>query len=237
VHIAPGFKRRLAERANMRKNVLCGAGMKFWHRARAAGLLFLLVAFPLLATTRIVHRWVLTGLPMPQFHKVLIASVTDNYLIRQEFEDQMKKLLAKYGVEGVQSYVVLPPKNEMMEGELKQRIKESSLDGVLVVRPKEVRQESVEEPSKRMYAPPAGYYTFWPYWNMAYGDVYRAGPTSTSEELVVRVEFNLYSTKDDRLVWSGETDTIYSKDFEKLGKEYAQTLINQLKKDKIIHKK
>jgi hypothetical protein len=207
--------------------------------AARAGLLFgllTLASIPLIASTRIVHRWVLTGLPMPQFHKMLVASVTDNYLIRQEFEDQMKKLLAKYGVEGVQSYMVLPPKNEMMEGELKQRIKESSLDSVLVVRPKAVRTESQEVVTGGIYVPPPGYYTFWPYWNMAYADFY---PTSsyTREDVIVRVEFNLYSTKDERLVWSGETDTIYSKDFQKLGKDYAQTLINQLKRDKVIRKK
>jgi hypothetical protein len=167
---------------------------------------------------------------------MLVASILENYLIRQEFEDQMKKLLAKYGVEGVQSYMVLPPRNEMMEGELKQRIKESSLDSVLVIRPKAVRKETEEVVTGGIYMPPPGYYTFWPYWNMAYGSFY---PTSSyaKENVVVRVEFNLYSTKDERLIWSGETDTIYSKDFEKLGKEYAQALVNQLKKDKIIGKK
>jgi len=193
-------------------------------------------ALPLFAGTRIVHRWVITGLPVPQFQKMLVASVMENYLIRQEFEDEMKKQLSKYGVEGVPSYMVLPPKNEMMEGELKQRIKESSLDSVLVVRPKAVRQESKEVVTGGIYVPPPGYYNFWPYWNMAYGSFY---PTSsyTQENIVVRVEFNLYSTKDEKLVWSGETDTVYSKDFEKLGKEYAQTLVSQLKKDKIIKKK
>jgi hypothetical protein len=210
--------------------------MRLCLRGGALIGLLILASLPLFANTRIVHRWVLTGLPMPQFHKMLIASVSENYLIRQQFEDEMKKLLSKYGVEGVQSYMVLPPKNEMMEGELKQRIKESSLDSVLVVRPKAVRTESQEVVTGGIYVPPPGYYTFWPYWNMAYGDFY---PTSsyTREDVVVRVEFNLYSTKDERLVWSGETDTIYSKDFEKLGKGYAQTLVNQLKKDKVIRKK
>jgi hypothetical protein len=51
------------------------------------------------------------------------------------------------------------------------------------------------------------------------------------------VEFNLYNTKTEKLIWSGETDTVYSKDFEKLGKEYAKTLVSQLKKDKVIKKK
>ena len=49
-------------------------------------------------------------------------------------------------------------------------------------------------------------------------------------------EFNLYSTKDEKLVWSGESDTLYSKDFEKLGKGYAESLVKQLKKDKVIRK-
>ena len=210
--------------------------MKLPFRVGALIAILSVAALPLLANTKIVHRWVLTGIPMPQFHKMLVASVAENYLIRQEFEDQMKKLLAKYDVEGVQSYMVLPPRNEMMEGELKQRIKESSLDSVLVVRPKTVRKESQEVITGGIYVPPPGYYAFWPYWNMAYGDFY---PTSsyTKENIIVRVEFNLYGTKDERLVWSGETDTMYSKDFEKLGKDYAQALVNQLKKDKVISKK
>jgi hypothetical protein len=210
--------------------------MKPRLRAGALFAIFSLAALPLLASTKIVHRWVLTGLPMPHFHKMLVASIMENYLIRQEFEDQMKTLLAKYGVEGVQSYMVLPPRNEMMEGELKQRIKESSLDSVLVIRPKAVRKETEQVITGGIYVPPPGYYTFWPYWNMAYGNFY---PTSSysKEKIIIRVEFNLFSTKDERLIWSGETDTIYSTDFDRLAKGYAQTLIDQLKKDKIIRKK
>jgi len=49
-----------------------------------------------------------------------------------------------------------------MEGELKQRIKESSLDSVLVVRPKAVRTETEEVVTGGIYMPPPGYYMFWP---------------------------------------------------------------------------
>jgi hypothetical protein len=210
--------------------------MRFRSRVILLLAVVVLATLPLMAGTKIVHRWVLTGLPMPQFKKVMIAGVMENYLIRAEFEDEMKKLLAKYGIEAVQSYMVLPPKNEMMEGELKQRIKESVLDGVLVVRPKAVRKETEEVVTSGIYVPPPGYYSFYPYWNMAYGDFY---PTSsyTKENIIVRVEFNFYNVKDEKLVWSGESDTVYSKDFEKLGKDYAKTLVDQLKKDKVIRKK
>ena len=207
-------------------------------RLRVGALLAMLAlaALPLLAGTKIVRRWVLTGIPMPRFQKMLVAGVTENYLIRQEFEDEMKKQLAKYGVEGVQSYMVLPPRNEMMEGELKQRIKESSLDSVLVVRPRAVRKETEEVVTGGTYMPPSSYYSLWPYWNMAYGS-FSSTSSYTKENIVVRVEFNLFDTKDEKLVWNGESDTLYSKDFEKLGKEYARTLVGQLKKDKVISKK
>jgi hypothetical protein len=199
-------------------------------------IFLLLSVLPLFAGTDIVHRWVLTGLPMPKFTKVMVASVMENYLVRQSFEDEMKKLLEKNGVQAVQSYMVLPPKNEMMEGELRQRIKESVLDGVIVVRPKAVRQETEEVVTGGIWVPPPGYYSFYPYWNMAYGQFY-ATSWRVDENVIVRVEVNFYNVKDEKLVWSGETDTVYSKDFEKLGKDYAKTLVKQLKRDKVIGQK
>jgi hypothetical protein len=57
-------------------------------------------------------------------------------LVRQEFEDNMEELLAKSNVTGIKSHMVFPPRNELMEGELRQRIREGPLDAVLVVRPK-----------------------------------------------------------------------------------------------------
>jgi hypothetical protein len=210
--------------------------MKVFSRGVALLAVLMLATVPILADSRIVARWVLTGLPMPKLKQILVIAVIDNYLIRQEFEDQMEKLLAKSGVEAVPSHMVLPPKNEMMEGELKQRIKESTLDAVLVIRPRAVRKETEEVITGGFYVPPPGYYSFWPYWSMASAQFY---PTSsyTKENVIVRAEFNLYNAKDEKLIWSGETDTLYSKDFQKLGKQYAEMLVKQLKKDKVVGKK
>jgi len=194
-----------------------------------------LAVLPLFAGTQIIHRWVLTGQLMPSLKKILVITVVENYLIRQHFEDEMEKLLGKAGVVGVKSHMVLPPRNELMEGELKQRIKESDLDAVLVIRPKAARQETKEVITSSFYMPPPGYYTFWPYWNMTYSQF--STSSYMEENTIVSAEFNLYYTKDEKLLWSGETDTVYSKDFGKLGKEYASALIKQLKKDKVIGKK
>ena len=198
--------------------------------------LLLMAVLPLFAGTKIIHRWVLTDQPMPKLEKILVIAVVENYLIRQHFEDEMEELLAKSNVEGVKSHMVLPPRNELMEGELKQRIKESDLDAVLVIRPKAMRRETKEVVTGTVYMPRPGYYNFWPYWN----STYRQFSTTNSymeEHTIVSAEFSLYNTKDEKLLWSGETDTVYSKDFGKLGKEYANALVRQLKKDKVIGKK
>jgi len=99
-------------------------------------LMIALAALPVFAGTKIVHRLVITKEPILKVRKLLVAAILENYLIRQEFEDEMERLLAESGVQGIKSHMVLPPRNELMEGELKQRIKESDLDAVLVIRPK-----------------------------------------------------------------------------------------------------
>jgi len=188
---------------------------------------------PLLARTKIVHRWVLTDQPMPKFRKILIIAVLENYLIRQEFEDEMERLLARSNIEGIRSHMVLPPRNEMMEGELKQRIKEAGYDAVLVIRPKAFRKETEEVGTKTIYMPPMAYQSFWPYWDMAFKQ-FSAKGSYLKENTIVSAEFNLYRTNDEALLWSGETDTVYSENFAKLAKEYASTLVKQLRKDKVI---
>lgn len=129
--------------------------------------------------------------------------------------------------------MVLPPRNELMEGELKQRVKESGYDAVLVIRPKAFRKEIEEVGTKSIYLPPTSYQSLWPYWDMAFKQFSEKG-SYLKENTMVSAEFNLYRTNDETLLWSGETDTVYSQNFEKLAKEYASTLVKQLKKDKVI---
>jgi hypothetical protein len=195
-----------------------------------------LVALPISAGTKIIQRWVLTGEPMPKLENILVIAVVENYLIRQELEDEMERLLAKSGVTGVKSHMVLPPRNELVEGELKERIMDGNFDGVLVIRPKSERTETKEVVTgvtSPFFVPPPGYYQLWPYWHMALAQAH--GTSSYFEEnTIVSAEFNLYYGKDEKLLWSGETDTVYCKDFKKLGKEYAKTIVKQLKKDRII---
>jgi hypothetical protein len=59
------------------------------------------IVTPLFADTKIIHSRVLAGDPMPKFKKILVIAVMENYLIRHEFENEMERLLAKSGIEGM----------------------------------------------------------------------------------------------------------------------------------------
>ena len=83
--------------------------MRTSWRFLALLLIATLTTSTLVAQSKIVHRWVLTGIAMPQLKKVLVIAVLENYLVRQEFEDEMERLLAKSRVEGIKSHMVLPP--------------------------------------------------------------------------------------------------------------------------------
>jgi hypothetical protein len=42
---------------------------------------------------------------------------------------------------------------------------------------------------------------------------FSAKGTYLKENTIVSAEFNLYRTNDEALLWSGETDTVYSENF------------------------
>jgi hypothetical protein len=173
--------------------------------------------------------------PPPTLHKILVFALTENYIIRQHCEDEMEARLAKAGAEGIKSHMVLPPRNETSEEEILQRIRESSLDSVMVVRPVEVRKETEEIPGSTAYVPSLTYYSFGPYWHWANRAVYTPG--YMKESAIAQVETNIYSTKTEKLIWTGVSDTILQKDMEKDAKELANALVKQLKKDGLLPRK
>ena len=44
----------------------------------------------------------------------------------------------------------------------------------------------------------------------------------------------IFTAPNETLLWSRETDTVHSENFGKLAKEYANTLVKQQQKDKVI---
>lgn len=197
-------------------------------------VLSITLAWITLAKTDFVQRWKTTEGPPPTIHKILVWSLTDNYIIRQHFEDEMEIQLHKAGAEGIKSHMVMPPANETSEDEIIQRIRESPLDSVMVVRPIDKRQVREDTAEMVAYTPMPYYYSFAPYWHYAYRTTYTPG--YIKESTIVQIETNIYSTKNEKLLWSGVSDTILKEEMEKNAKSLAKALVKQLKKDHFLPK-
>jgi hypothetical protein len=156
--------------------------MTRFHRALFSVVIVLLAAVSASGGgTDIVKRWTITGLPVPTLSKILVIGLTENYIVRQYFEDEMEKQLKKNGAVGIKGHMVLPPRDEMTLEEIRKRIHASPLDAVLIARPMGIRKEEEYIPPSVTYVPPYPYYYgFGPYWNYAYTAVYSPGWRSTS---------------------------------------------------------
>jgi hypothetical protein len=51
------------------------------------------------------------------------------------------------------------------------------------------------------------------------------------------VEINIYGAHDEKLLWSGLSDSFVKEDMEKVADSLAKTLVKQMKKDKLLPKK
>lgn len=146
------------------------------------------------ASTRIVESWKAPGAGPLRFQKVLAVAILKNQGLRQNAEDALKGNLQK--VQAVPSYTMFDLGDLANQEKAKERLKQEGFDGVVVLRLTQSRQELTWQSY-----PTAPYNTFWGY----YGSSYPA--MDMRVDTVVRVEINIYSLTEDKLVWAGVSET------------------------------
>jgi hypothetical protein len=156
------------------------------------------------ASTKLSSSWVDPTAPSHQFSKIVVVGVAQNAGVRRKYEDAFVKDLHSRGVNAVPSYQVLG-EGRIDKDAAAAKLSEQGVDGVVVTRL--VDQQTVNTyypPTYSSVAAPSAYYGGWyGYYNMGY----MSSPGYYSEDKVYRVETNLYDLKNDKLMWSGLTDT------------------------------
>ena len=79
---------------------------------------------------------------------------------------------------------------------------------------------------------PAPYGTMWGYWGYGYGAVY--SPGYMVQETIVTLESNIYSVKEDKLVWASQSRTVDPASVTKLVDELIQATVAEMKKQKVL---
>jgi hypothetical protein len=155
----------------------------------AAGL-----ALAACASTSLVETWKAPGAGPLRFNKVLALAVVENESIRSAAEDALRAHLRS--VQAVQSYTLFGIKELADRERLKERLRQDGFDGVVALRLASSQQSAGWTSS----AVPLE--AFWG----SYG--YGAYPPAEMRvDTVVRVEINVYSLAEDKLIWTGVSES------------------------------
>lgn len=130
--------------------------------------------------------------PEANLHNVVTAYISRDGAMRRSAEDSMAARLNSRGIHAVPAYAVLTDMDLQDRAAARSKLISQGFDGVVAIQLIGAHTEVQVEP------------TFVGYWGgaWAYDNAYLTTQT------VVRVETNVYSLRDDRLVWSGVSRTI-----------------------------
>jgi len=166
-------------------------------------------------STTVLSSWKAPG-PPPTFHKMLVVAASKDPSLRRAAEDDF----AARNANVTPSYQVIP-ENEIGNAEaIRARVKAGGFDGAVVMRVTSVDKE-------QSWVPGGWGYSYWP------GGLW-AEPGYMQTDTRVRVETNVYSVPDDRLVWSSATQTVNTASVRSLVKDTAVAVDKEMRKQGFV---
>lgn len=179
------------------------------------------------ASTEVKDSWKAPDFQGPiQFQKMVVMAIAKEEVTRRVAEDEFVKV---FGADKtVASHPSIPLESLNNKDQVKAQIQALSADGLIIVRPIDIKQEVNYVPGSvsPYYGSP------WGYSSMAWGHVYQPGYLAT--DTIVRLETNIYSVKDEKLIWSGASETFNPGSIKTEAQNLAKVLKNRLKKEKLL---
>ena len=180
------------------------------------------------AGTKLTHTWVDETYHGKPVSNILVIAVTHKEDNRQSFEDKFVAQLKVSGVEAVSSYSVIPiPADlELKKEEILKVVKKLKNDAVIIT-----HLVGVEE--KESYTPPerdkGDYYG---HYGWAYGYTHEPGFYRT--HTIVRLATHLYDVKTEKLIWSGESESLDPGSTNQIIDDVIEVLIKDLLKNNLL---
>jgi len=163
-----------------------------------------------------------------RFQTMAVFAMVKDQQMRRDVEEaivsQMPNTIA------VPSYKMVTKEELADINAVKQKLTERGMEGALVLSVRNVNQKTSYY-SSGMY--PSAYYTFGGYYNYAWNYMYDPFMYSTTN-VYVDLEILIYSLKDDKLVWYGESTSVNPEGIQQTISELAVSVKNQLVEDGLL---
>ncbi|HEY1911036.1 MAG TPA: hypothetical protein VGG73_08940 [Vicinamibacterales bacterium] len=164
--------------------------------------------------------------------KVVAIVATKDVAARRAGEDALAKAVTAQGAIGVPGYTIVP--DDMVRDETRARaaIEASGAIGVVVMRP--VAKDKEISSTTSMYGPAMyGGPMYGPYWGGYYGYGWGGawgGTTDIRTDTIVTVETLVYSLKQNKLLWAGQSKTTNPSKIDEFVRELATGAASEMKK-------
>ena len=159
----------------------------------------------------------------------MVIGVTKQAGIRRTFEDEFVAQLKAAGVNAIPSYLYIPQDGPVGEAVLKQALKETGADALMITRLVRVQEKTEIAPG---YYPPDPAMAVHPLYTTAWNDYYE--PPIVYQSEVYTSETSLYDAVKNRVVWRGTAQTTAPGNVNQEIKNYAEIVISALKNKKLI---
>ncbi len=200
-------------------------------RLRLAALALISASTVACATTGFVSTWKAPDAqPLkPEGSKVAAVVMHKNEAARRAAEDALAAEITRRGGEGIPSYSLIASTSD--EGLAKAAFEKAGIAGVVVMRPVGTTQEISSTTS--MYAGPM-YAGYWGggYYGYGWGGAY--GATEIRTDTIVSIETLVYSMKQNKLVWAGQSKTTNPSQVDGLVKEIVRAAAEEMRKEGLL---
>jgi hypothetical protein len=164
--------------------------------------------------------------------KVAAIAMMENEAARRAAEDALVRELNERGAQGVAMYTIMPDASPGNEAEVRAALDGMGFAGAVALRPVDRKTEVVSEP---IYIG-TEYGRFWDgYYGFGWRQPWRTVVVSDLRtRTVVSVEVLVYSLRQNRLVWGGETHTTDSASVDRLVDTTAKRVVRELERQGLL---
>lgn len=187
-------------------------------------------------STRLASSWREPdrSVTMNQLNKILIVAMVRNETSRRKAEDEMKKFLQD---RGVVSYNYLDQYTtsitEQDERDIINKIRRDNFDGAITMRLVDVDKDIDYVPGT-ISSYPIYYRSFGGFYRRSW--IYSSTPDRYYSSKTYRVEINIYSIKEDKIIWTGLTETTNPSGVDKMAMEVAKVIYDKMVEEGFISK-
>jgi hypothetical protein len=189
------------------------------------------------ATTGFVSTWKAPDAQPLQLSGAKVAAVVmiGNEAARRAAEDALAREITARGAQGVAMYTIQPEARPDNEQAVRAAVEGAGVAGAVVMRPVGKEKEVVATPVA--YGGPM-YGGYWGgYYGYGWGSPYAYGGTEIRTDTIVSIETLVYSLRQNKLVWAGQSRTTNPTGVDQLVKETSTAVALELQKQGLIPKK